>query len=243
MPAFVTLPVVALLMIAEFTCDEVAEGLPWRYSAATPATCGEAIDVPFHPPWKHVSQLLTVDVMLTPGANTSRHVPQLENEARASVELVAPTVSAFGVLRRRVVARVRVAVSGGKCVRHAVGDRVGDGGVERRAEAATAEAHVRDRKLTGGVVSSHPVDAGDDLRVRAAALAVEDADGDERDALRDAVRRRADRAADVRSVPVAVAGVRIVVDEVEAADGAPAVVNVRQAHAGVEDVRLHPGAR
>ena len=93
-----TLPVVALLIRAEFTCDEVAEGLAWRYSAATPATCGEAIDVPFHPPWVHVSQVLTVDVMLTPGANMSRHVPKFENDARASVLLVAPTVSAFGVL-------------------------------------------------------------------------------------------------------------------------------------------------
>ena len=46
--------------------------------------------MPFHPPWKHVSQLLTVDVMLTPGANTSRHEPKFENDARASFEDVAP---------------------------------------------------------------------------------------------------------------------------------------------------------
>jgi hypothetical protein len=38
------------------------------------------------------------DVMLDPGANRSRHVPQFENDERASVEVVAPTVTAFGVL-------------------------------------------------------------------------------------------------------------------------------------------------
>src|SRR3954464_15575924 len=34
------------------------------------------------------------DVMFWPGANRSRHVPTFENEARASVFVVAPTISA-----------------------------------------------------------------------------------------------------------------------------------------------------
>ena len=33
------------------------------------------------------------EVMLEPGAKMSRHVPKLENEERASVLVVAPTVS------------------------------------------------------------------------------------------------------------------------------------------------------
>jgi hypothetical protein len=37
------------------------------------------------------------DVMAWPGANRSRHVPKFENEARASVQAVAPTVIAAGV--------------------------------------------------------------------------------------------------------------------------------------------------
>jgi len=34
--------------------------------------------------------------MLCPGANRSKHVPKFENDARASVLVVAPTVIAFG---------------------------------------------------------------------------------------------------------------------------------------------------
>ena len=36
------------------------------------------------------------DMMLWPGANRSTHVPQFENDARASVLVVAPTVIASG---------------------------------------------------------------------------------------------------------------------------------------------------
>ena len=36
------------------------------------------------------------EVMLEPGANTSRQVPKFENDERASVLVVAPTVSAAG---------------------------------------------------------------------------------------------------------------------------------------------------
>ena len=39
-------PSVAPPMIAEATCDGVALGNAARYKAATPATCGEAIEVP-----------------------------------------------------------------------------------------------------------------------------------------------------------------------------------------------------
>jgi hypothetical protein len=38
------------------------------------------------------------DLMPDPGAKTSRQVPTLENQARASLISVAPTVSAAGVL-------------------------------------------------------------------------------------------------------------------------------------------------
>ena len=42
----VTTPGVALLVNALVTCAGVAEGLVWRKSAAAPATCGVAIEVP-----------------------------------------------------------------------------------------------------------------------------------------------------------------------------------------------------
>ena len=50
MPSAVSAPDVAFDISAEATCAGVALGLLWRYSAAAPATCGDAIDVPFAVP-------------------------------------------------------------------------------------------------------------------------------------------------------------------------------------------------
>ena len=70
-------------------------------SAAAPATCGVAIDVP-EIVLVAVSLVNQDEVMFTPGAKMSRQVPMLENEARVSllpeVPPVAPTVIAAGVL-------------------------------------------------------------------------------------------------------------------------------------------------
>src|SRR5689334_15112675 len=44
-----------------------------------------------------VSLVFQAEVTLTPGAKMSTQVPKLENEARASVFMVAPTVRASGV--------------------------------------------------------------------------------------------------------------------------------------------------
>jgi hypothetical protein len=82
-------------VIAEFTADGDADGLPWRYSAATPAACGDAIDVP-EMVLVAVLEVYQADVMLLPGANTSTQLPKLENEERASVFVVEPVVSAEG---------------------------------------------------------------------------------------------------------------------------------------------------
>ena len=43
-----------------------------------------------------VSLVLQAEVMLEPGAKMSTHVPKLENEERASVLVVDPTVTALG---------------------------------------------------------------------------------------------------------------------------------------------------
>ena len=66
-------------------------------SAAAPATCGAAIDVPLRVR-RAVSLDQVDDVMPTPGAKMSRQVPQLENDARTSAESTAPTVMASGAL-------------------------------------------------------------------------------------------------------------------------------------------------
>jgi len=71
----------------------VADGLLCRYAAAAPATCGAAIDVPLIDVTVALEPIQD-DMMLWPGAKTSTHVPQLENDARVSVFVVAPTVMA-----------------------------------------------------------------------------------------------------------------------------------------------------
>ena len=92
-----------------------------------------------------VSLVFQDEVMLVPGAKMSTHVPKFENDARASVLVVAPTVIAAATRAGEVVAGVRVRVAGRDRVGHAGGDRVVDARVERRGHAA-AEAHVRDRR-------------------------------------------------------------------------------------------------
>ena len=94
-PATLTLPLPATPRRAAATAAAVAVGCVSRYSAATPATCGEAIEVPLSTA-VCVSLPLYADVMPAPGAKISRHAPKLENEARASAVVVAPTVSAVG---------------------------------------------------------------------------------------------------------------------------------------------------
>ena len=98
-PAFVTLFGVELLMIAAVTVAGEALGFVSRNSAATPATCGVAIDVP-EIVFVAVSLVIHDDVMSLPGAKTSRHVPIFEapnwKMERASFIAVAPTVIALG---------------------------------------------------------------------------------------------------------------------------------------------------
>ena len=90
-PGLVTLLAVPLLTSALRTVAADADGLLCKYNAATPTTCGVAIEVPL---MVAVAVLLEMpaDVMDEPGAKISKHVPQLEYDARASVLVVAPTV-------------------------------------------------------------------------------------------------------------------------------------------------------
>ena len=94
-PAFVTLFGVELLMIAAVTVAGEALGFVSRNSAATPTTCGVAIDVP-EIVLVAVSLVFHDDVMLVPGAKMSTQVPKFEVEDRASLVVVFPTVIAFG---------------------------------------------------------------------------------------------------------------------------------------------------
>lgn len=92
-PGFATTFVVAALLIAFIACVGVACGLVERYRATRPATWGEAIDVP-DSVFVAVFDEYQADVIDAPGANKSRQRPKFENDARASVMVVAPTVSA-----------------------------------------------------------------------------------------------------------------------------------------------------
>jgi hypothetical protein len=84
-------------MSVDVTTAGVALGFDCKYRATTPATCGDAIDVPDIEVRSVVLRMYD-DVMETPGANTSTHEPKFEKLARTSVEPVAPTVIAEGSL-------------------------------------------------------------------------------------------------------------------------------------------------
>jgi hypothetical protein len=93
LPDDVTTFGVAEVVSAVATDAGVSEGVVESNSAAAPATCGDAIDVP---EMLLVADVLVLqaDVMLEPGAKMSRQLPKFEYDARASVLVVAPTVSA-----------------------------------------------------------------------------------------------------------------------------------------------------
>jgi len=67
-------PLVAPLVIAWATAAGSAVGFAWRYNAAAPATCGEAIEVPLMVT-AETSLKLYADRIDTPGANTSTQAP------------------------------------------------------------------------------------------------------------------------------------------------------------------------
>src|SRR6185369_11086895 len=92
-----------VLTSASLICWPVQSGCSCATSAAVPATCGVAIEVPlidtYEPePGEYCDRAAR---MSTPGAVSSgfrppspRRGPQLENQARLSLESTAPTVSA-----------------------------------------------------------------------------------------------------------------------------------------------------
>jgi hypothetical protein len=89
--------VAVVLTIALNTAAGVAVGLPCRYSAATPATCGDAMEVPLRiAVWVLLCHHALV--MDDPGAKMLTQLPQLEKPDRASFDIVEPTVIAVGVL-------------------------------------------------------------------------------------------------------------------------------------------------
>ena len=94
-PGFMTTFLVDDVAMAEATSAGDIEGFCDRANAATPATCGAAIDVP-DIERVALSELCPADTMLDPGANTSKHDPKLENDDRSSLDVVEPTVMASG---------------------------------------------------------------------------------------------------------------------------------------------------
>ena len=85
------------MIIAEATVAGEAPGFVSRNSAATPVTCGVAIEVP---EIVLVAVLLVFhdEVMLTPGPKISTQVPKFEKDARPALMSVAPTVIALATL-------------------------------------------------------------------------------------------------------------------------------------------------
>jgi len=85
--------VVASLTIAFLTVAGDAPGLLCKYRAATPATCGEAIEVPLKVA-PAVSLVNQEDKIPEPGAKMSTTLPKFENEDRESEVVDDPTVIA-----------------------------------------------------------------------------------------------------------------------------------------------------
>lgn len=83
----------AISPIYDSTGAGVSAGVRDNNTAADPATCGDAIDVP-EIVFAAVVDVYQAEVINDPGANRSRHRPKFEYEARVSVLVVAPTVTA-----------------------------------------------------------------------------------------------------------------------------------------------------
>jgi hypothetical protein len=81
------------LTISFLTVAGDAPGLLCKNLAATPATCGVAIEVPLIV-LVAVSLVFQDDRMLEPGAKISTTLPKLENDERASELVLDPTVIA-----------------------------------------------------------------------------------------------------------------------------------------------------
>src|SRR4051794_25914034 len=69
-----------------------AVGLFCKYNAATPATCGVALEVPLMV-FVAVSGVDQEESIEEPGAKMSTHAPMFEKSDLAPVEVVEPTVS------------------------------------------------------------------------------------------------------------------------------------------------------
>jgi hypothetical protein len=76
-PAELTTPVVAEFTISVVTWAGVRLGLWLNMRAATPATWGEAIEVPFRLA-SAVGEVCQAEVIALPGAKRSRQVPMFE---------------------------------------------------------------------------------------------------------------------------------------------------------------------
>src|SRR5689334_15148715 len=96
-PALVILFSDALLVIVFMTVATEALGFDSNTNAATPVTCGAAIDVP-EIVFVAVSLVDHAEVIDEPGAKTSTHAPKFEKVERASLLVVEPTVSAVATL-------------------------------------------------------------------------------------------------------------------------------------------------
>ena len=158
-PAFVTLFGVELLMIAAVTVAGDAVGFVSRNNAATPATCGEAIDVP-EIVLVAVSLVRQAEVIPLPGAKMSTQVPKFENEERVARRSRTDSDRARGASRRNVT-RVLAFVSG--C--HYKGDSVVDGVIDRgiqRTRCAATQTHVGDGWLARLMVRRNEIHTGDD---------------------------------------------------------------------------------
>ena len=123
------------------------------------------------------------------------------------------------------------------------GDPVVDDGLGGSIDAAAhnaSHAHVRDRRLTGGVVDLDPGEPVDHARRATGTVTSHHAHRSKRDLLRHSIRRSTEQCCDVGSVPVAVLGAAT--DCVVSGKNSASQVRVVRADSAVDYIRSHAWA-
>jgi hypothetical protein len=175
------LPMLLRTFLVVALVDDAGDGRPKRAepsdcrSAATPATCGAAIDVP---DLVEMPPLASVDVMLTPGAKRSTHEPMFAQDGFVSLPLVALTVRASatraGDTLQALTARPMKLPLPAATATGTPAATVRRTASSTEVVRAAAQAHVRHRRSgTGGLLLDDPVETSDDALPGPAATAVE----------------------------------------------------------------------
>ncbi len=239
-PSLLTVPVdTAKVLRILSTRLGSAPGLPERYNAPPPPTCGAAIDVP---EYATVPPPSLVERTLTPGAQMSTHGSEIAPAGRLVGTVGGrgchdSVVGAGARAGRRLRTGIHTVVASSDRVKNAARRGILDRRIQRSARTA-AETHVRDCRFDG--IGGNPVDAGNHARCGARSVAPQNLDSRERRAGHDAndsisIVARRGRTRHVCTMPIAIS-IRST-SEIHMRHNVE--ILVRGVNAGVDDVDVH----